>query len=310
MLKIVASVITIILIIVCETSFATRSARSELIGSINHYTVKGEETLYDVARHFDLGISEFAAANPGVDLWVPKPKTVITLPTMHLLPNAERKGIVINLAELRLYYFSGSSGKAITFPIGIGVEGSETPLGRTTVLSKIEKPDWYPPKSIRMEHPELPAKVPAGPDNPMGDHAILLAWDNGITIHGTNKPWSIGQHSSHGCLRMYPEDIKKFFKYVKIGDPVQIVNQPVKLGWHEEMLYLEVSNFPDSEGAVNYFNDRALEDKERIYERILSVAGVLRDQLDWQAIDQAIQEANGVPVPIILNNMTIKNNTD
>ena len=176
----------------------------------------GEDTLPDIARRFNLGYEEIARANPGVDPWVPGEGREIVLPTQFVLPAAPREGLVINLAQLRVFYFpkvkEGEPQTVITHPIGIGKVGWQTPEGTTKVTGKRKNPTWFPPASVRKEHKEagdpLPSKVPPGPDNPLGAHMMTLGWPSYL-IHGTNKPYGVGLRSSHGCIRFYPEDIAR-----------------------------------------------------------------------------------------------------
>ena len=176
----------------------------------------GEDTLPDIARRFNLGYEEIARANPGVDPWVPGEGREIVLPTQFVLPAAPREGLVINLAQLRVFYFpkvkEGEPQTVITHPIGIGKVGWQTPEGSTKVTGKRTNPTWFPPASVRKEHKEagdpLPSKVPPGPDNPLGAHMMTLGWPSYL-IHGTNKPYGVGLRSSHGCIRFYPEDIAR-----------------------------------------------------------------------------------------------------
>ena len=174
------------------------------------YRATHEDTLLDVARRFSLGYVEIVAANPGTDPWIPGEGTNVVLPTVHLPPEAAPEGIVINLADMRLYYFAEPGGPMQSFPIGIGREGLLTPLGSTTVVRKNENPTWRPTPRMRAENPELPEAVPAGPDNPLGNRAMYLGWPQYL-IHGTNKPLGIGRRTSSGCVRMYPEDVEYLF---------------------------------------------------------------------------------------------------
>jgi L,D-transpeptidase ErfK/SrfK len=213
-----------------------------------------------------------------------------------VLPHAPRRGIVINLPELRLYYFPGA-GEPLSFPIGIGGEGAETPAGRTVVTFKRAHPSWIPTASEHAEDPELPAAVRPGPDNPMGDFALYLGW-RGYAIHGTNRPYSIGRRDSHGCIRMYPEDIAILFALVTPGTSVTVVDEPVKVGWQAGELYLEVHwDQADAESLETYGVPRAeiAADADDI---VAKAAGADVDRLNWYTIHLAENRRDGVPVQI------------
>ena len=272
-------------------------ATGDLIGEQRIHRTVHEDTLLAVARQYGLGFIEMLAANPGIDPWLPGAGTSVVLPTAHLLPDAARDGIVINLATQRLYYFGGRTDAVLTFPIGIGRLGRETPLGATYVAGKRERPTWIPPASIRTEHPDLPAAVPPGPANPLGMFALDLGW-SGYVIHGTNKPYGIGRRVSHGCIRLYPEHIARLFERVETGTPVTIVDQPVKLGWSGGALYLEVHPTQaqgDELEAQGRFRPRPISD---IVARVKSVTGVETDRVDWAGVSRVARERRGIPVRI------------
>jgi L,D-transpeptidase ErfK/SrfK len=215
----------------------------DVIGAPQVIEARYEDTFVSLARTYNVGFEALRRANPDVDPWLPGAGTAIVMPTQYVLPRAPRQGIVVNLPELRLYYFPDSDGRrVITHPISIGRMDWGTPLGRTAVVGKSRNPAWYPPQSIRDEHAArnepLPAVVPPGPENPLGAHALRLDRP-GYLIHGTNKPSGVGMRVTHGCIRMFPEDIEALFEMVESGTPVYIVNQPYKLGWGEDGLYLE-----------------------------------------------------------------------
>ena len=226
--------------------FSFDPAREDVVGTLQVITASKDDTLSDIARRFNLGYEEIISANPNVDPWLPGVGTKIVIPTQFVLPDVPRQGIVINLAAMRLFYFPkakpGEPQKVITHPVGIGRVEWKTPEGTTRIASKKENPAWIPPLSIRKEHAEkgdpLPAVVPPGPDNPMGTHVLKFDWPS-YAIHGTDKPSSIGLRGSHGCLRMYPEDIVSIYNDVPVGTPVRVVNQPRLLGWRDHMLYLQ-----------------------------------------------------------------------
>jgi L,D-transpeptidase ErfK/SrfK len=258
-----------------------------------------EDTLADIARRFDLGYGEIIAANPGVDPWLPGKGTRILLPTQFILPDSPREGLVLNLSAMRLFYYPepgpGEMPVVITHPIGIGRQGWATPKGLTRIVSKAVKPSWIVPASIRAEHralgDPLPAVVPAGPDNPLGDFALRLGMPSYL-LHGTNKPYGIGMRVSHGCVRLYPEDIARLFPTVDVGTKVLMVNQPYLLGWSAGTLYLE-AHPPLEEEA---------ERRRSSFERIMNMAKRKADEtqtaLDSQAAEVVAKQARGIPLPI------------
>ncbi|MEQ8204339.1 MAG: L,D-transpeptidase family protein, partial [Smithellaceae bacterium] len=206
------------------------SPSTRLVGAVGTYTVKEGESLIEIARKFDLGYNAIIQANPGIDPFVPGDGISVTVPSRWILPSVETQtGIVINLSEFRLYYFFGKADARFvqTFPVGIGSVGHETPLGVFKIIEKTANPAWYVPKSIQLENPALPKVVPPGPDNPLGTHALRLS-NPSILLHGTNRPFAVGRMDSHGCLRLYPEDIPILFMLVSKGTAVTIVRQPIK----------------------------------------------------------------------------------
>lgn len=232
---------------IASHEFSFDPAQEDVVGALQVTTINEGDTLSDIARRFNLGYEEVVSANPGVDPWIPKVGTLVVLPTQFVLPDGPRRGVVINLAAMRLFYFppkakNSKLQRVITHPLGIGRIEWKTPEGMTSITSKKENPAWIPTASIRKEHAAngdpLPAIVPPGPNNPMGTHVLRLGWPN-YAIHGTDKPPSIGLRGSHGCLRMYPEDITGIYNAVSVGTPVRIVNQPRLLGWRGDHLYLQ-----------------------------------------------------------------------
>ncbi|WP_432459814.1 MULTISPECIES: L,D-transpeptidase family protein [unclassified Agarivorans] len=206
---------------------------SRLIGGNQWHTVQKGETVAMIAEHYQVGFLAMMAANKKVDPFLPKPGTKLLIPTQILLPNAEYQGVVVNLAELRLYYFHPDSRKVDVFPIGIGRIGRETPEMKTVVSQKREKPTWTPTQNIRNEYAAkgviLPKVVPAGPENPLGEYALRLAYGSGeYLIHGTNKEFGVGLRVSSGCIRLFPKDIEYLFKQVALNTPVRIIDQSIK----------------------------------------------------------------------------------
>jgi L,D-transpeptidase ErfK/SrfK len=231
---------------VATHEFVFDPVHDDVVGVVQVIRAQEEDTFSDIARRFNVGYEEMVTANPGIDPWLPRAGTELVIPTQFVLPDAPRKGIVINLAAMRLFYFPpskpGEPQRVVTHPLGIGREEWKTPEGLTKIVAKTESPTWIPTPSIRKEHAAngdpLPAIVPPGPDNPMGTHALRLGWPR-YSIHGTNKPPSIGLRGSHGCVRMYPEDIVGLYNEVPVGTPVRVVNQPTLFGWRGNALHAQ-----------------------------------------------------------------------
>lgn len=283
-------------------SAADLAVRGELIGIAGEYIIEEQDTLLDIARRFDLGFVELRAANPTVDVWLPAAGTRLTLPTAHILPDIERIGIVINLPEQRLYFFRRAPSTVLTFPLGTPRVGCPIPRGTTTVIRKRTQPTWTPPPSLRAERPGLPDHVPPGPSNPLGEFALDLGW-RGFLIHGTNKPDGIGRRVTHGCIRLYPEDIETLFAAVPVGARVNVIDQPIKLGWSDGILYLEAHWSVDELDAIELLGIVSRPDKGTACRdakpMIRAKAGALEDRLDWDAVCRALRERRGVPVRIV-----------
>ena len=279
-------------VVLISCSILTFSLAAELrregtvIGRLRVYPIKPNESLPEIARRYDIGIEAISAANPGVDLFIPDPGSWILLPTEWILPDTPiRTGIVVNIAEMRLFVFSHDRPQTVTtFPIGIGDEGKETPVGTFTVIEKIRDPAWYVPESIRKERPDLPAVVPPGPDNPMGSHALRLS-KRTVLIHGTNRPWGIGARVSHGCIRLYQEDIALLFGMIRRGTRVSIVDHPVKAAAMGDRVYLQVHNY---------------EEGRDLYSEALNVleAKNLSSRVDLEKTRKACRERTGLLVDI------------
>ncbi len=275
--------------VACGDNIFRYSKNNTVIGAIKRYTIKADESLIEIARIFNLGYNEIVDANPGIDPFIPEEGKKIIIPTMWVLPDAiPRKGIVINLSEMRLYYFyQYRKGLYVrTFPVGIGDEGWDTPQGLFWITEKIENPSWHVPESIRKEDPTLPEIVPPGADNPLGTHALRLNLYS-ILIHGTDKPWSIGRMATHGCIRLYPEDIVKLFSLVKKWTKVRISREPVKIGVKGKRVYIEVhedKNLKD----LNYLDHAiVLLSKKNLLERV-----------NLRKLFDAIKKKRGIPTDI------------
>jgi len=271
------------------------NGEDSVVGRLARVPVGRGDTLLDLARHFGVGYQHIVEANPDLDPWIPYEGERVLLPLQFILPDAPRTGVVINLAAMRLFYFSGDKRHPAvsTWPIGIGREGRSTPLGIMAVDRKMEHPTWYVPESIRRRHAEegdpLPAVVPPGPDNPLGDYALYLSRPSYL-IHGTNKPFSIGLRASNGCIRLYPEDIAKAFKEIPVKTPVVVVNQPYLLGWLGGTLYLEVHP-PFEEIDVK-------QAKANLVAKLRQVEKKQSRKLDWPKIEETLKQARGIPIPI------------
>jgi L,D-transpeptidase ErfK/SrfK len=256
-----------------------------VIGTPFYVKTSAEQTLLDIGRHFGSGYDEMEQANPDVDMWVPGDGKDVLVPDFHVLPDTPREGLVMNLAEKRLYFYR-SPTEVEVFSVGIGRDGWETPVGTYSIIEKIKDPTWTPPASIRKEHAEagdpLPAVVPAGPDNPLGAYAMRLS-NPSYLIHGTNKPWGVGMPVSSGCTRMYPEDIEALFPKVEKGTTVRIVDQPYKVGWRGDELYLEVNL---AEGQ----SPRSAE--QVIPSDIARANGVV---VDWDEVRRTLADNSGLP---------------
>ncbi|MGI9264181.1 MAG: L,D-transpeptidase family protein [Gammaproteobacteria bacterium] len=276
------------------------SDEQDVLGQLQHVVARHEDTLPDIGRLFDLGHDEIARANPEVDVWLPGEGKQILLPTQFVLPEAPREGLVINVAAMRAYYYpprdKDGRQRVYTHPIGIGRLGWATPLGTTSISAKAKDPSWYVPKSILKEHEEegdpLPPIVPPGPDNPLGRYALRLAMP-GYLIHGTNQPWGVGLRVSHGCIRLYPEDIEALFEMIPRNTAVHIVEQPYLVGWHDGRL-LFTAHMPLEESGGDWLATLELIDRH------LGEApqGIEPRDVDWGRVARIARAGNGIALPI------------
>ncbi len=271
--------------------FPLPPVNSNMVGGIQSTVVKPGDNFAQIARQFDIGYMELREANPDVDPDQPEPGTVLIVPTEYILPNVPREGIVVNVAEMRLFYYMPDKKEVMTYPIGIGREGEATPIGKLTVIQRIKDPTWTVPQSIKdlraKEGIELPDSVAPGPDNPLGNYALRLSnWT--YLIHGTNDPLGgVGRRSSSGCLRLYPEDIEVLYNQVKVGTPVKIVNEPYKVGWRANEIYLE-AHMPLQE----FVPDATLKAVREIISHQFSSHMV---NVDWQEASTIAREVQGFP---------------
>lgn len=269
-----------------------------LVGEIQHHQVKKGDYFKTIADTYNIGILELMESNPGVDPFLPTPGSTLTIPTQMLLPDVPRKGIVINLPELRLYYFPKNKKEVHVFPIGIGRIGRETPEMVSKIKSRIPQPSWTPPKSIREEHLRekgevLPRIVYAGPDNPLGEYAIQLAYGDGsYLIHGTNKDFGIGMRVSSGCVRLNPKDIEWLFNQTKYGESVRIVNQTVK-----------TSAEPNGDMVIEVHSPLSRNEAEMQRKKTLKLTNPIikfigQEMIDSQKANDALLTQNGLPMNI------------
>lgn len=275
------------------------AADTEIVGTPGFYVAKTDDTLLDVARDNDLGYAQLMTSNRDLDPWRPGDGHAVFLPNVYLLPPGPRKGIVIDLLGQRLYYFPPGGKTVESYPIGAGAEAGMTPRGTTKVVGKVVKPAWYVPKSIREEQPDLPAMVPPGPDNPLGEYAFRLGWPSYL-IHGTNKPYGIGRNVSHGCIHLYPEDIEKLFHEVPIGTPVRVTDDPMRLAWVDGELYLALAPTHAQIEEISQNQPMRPSVPKDLHARVLAAAGAQANRIDWHAVDEIGRRRPGMPIAITL----------
>ncbi len=281
------------------TVYSLPPADTDVIGQVKVMYAAKDDTLLDIARRFSLGYDEIVHANPGVDRWAPGEGNPIVLPTRHILPDTPREGLVLNIAEMRLYYYpkanAGEERVVYTYPVSIGRMDWKTPMGLTKVVAKEVDPAWRPPASIKAEHAKegdiLPDVVPGGPDNPLGRRAMRLGVP-GYLIHSTNKPYGIGMRVTHGCVRMYPEDIERLFDMVPVGTPVRLVDQPVKVGRLNGQLMVE-SHAPLEEDELPIKVTL-----EQARQAVIAKTGPDMAGVDQATLELSVEQFSGMPVPI------------
>ncbi len=299
-------IFNLVILLLCLSSFNTASAltfnlptNGDIIGEMQTTTVRRGESLGDIGRRFDIGVYEMIEANPKLDPWGPTVGAIVVIPSQFILPKVPRVGMVLNLAEMRLYYFHPDKRQVTTHPLGIGKKGWVTPLGTTTIINKRKDPAWNPPASIRKEHlaknDPLPAFIPGGvPENPLGLYALYLGSGLGsgaYRIHGTNRPGGIGVRGTHGCIRLFPEDIENLFYIVPIGTQVRIIHEPFKVGWHKGHLYLEAHE-PCSE--AKYAGSDNLSRLEKLIQSAIESSHLV----NWTSAKMGAKTANGYPIRI------------
>lgn len=295
-----------------DAAAASLTVEQDLAGELVLAATVASDTLSDLARAYDQGYTEMRRANPTIDPWLPGEDTEIVVPSRYVLPKGERKGLMINVPEMRLYYFPKKKNDeapelVVTHPISIGRQEWNTPHGATKIVAKVKDPNWYPPESIREEHAVsgdiLPKVVPAGPDNPLGAYSLRLGLP-GYLIHGTNKPYGIGMRVTHGCIRMYPKDVESIFSMVTVGTEVFIINQPFKVGLSRGGIYLEAHPHLDEDDEI--FKDEFSHVVELILKKLAGSAAELR----WAEIQKTIREKSGLPRLVgTLDTMTLAANS-
>lgn len=267
-----------------------------VLGSIRQYTPTQGDTFLDLARFYGLGYNELEQANPGIDPWIPGMKaTSVILPTAWILPQAPYEGVIVNIPEMRLYYFhprrNGGPLLVSTYPVGLGRDEWRTPKGKFTVRGKTVNPTWIIPDSIREEHirerGDYRKLIEGGaPDNPLGKYRLELSM-KGYRIHGTDIPWGVGMQVSHGCVRLYPEDIEALYPMVPVGTPGEFIYQPVKIGARDGRIYAEAS--PDIYTLVPGMFGEA--------QRIVQALG-WQDDVDWDKLQHVVEQQNGIPTDV------------
>ena len=270
-----------------------------MVGKMATVDTRENDTLSDIARHFGLGYNDISRANPTIAPWTPTPGSHVLLPLQFILPDAPHKGIILNLANMRLFYYPKKQpNKVFTFPVGIGRQGWNTPMGLTSIVAKTANPVWVVPESIHQEHREkgdsLPSVVAAGPDNPLGLYAMRLGFPRYL-IHGTNKPYGIGMQISHGCVQLYPENIEVLFKKASTGMPVRIIHQPYLTAWDQDMLYLEAN-----EPLQQWAQDKA-RFKKQLLKQLRQISAKQNAAIDWKKVDRIIERSDGIPTPILVH---------
>ncbi|MGB5331623.1 MAG: L,D-transpeptidase family protein [Woeseiaceae bacterium] len=291
----------------------------DVIGAVATVTARYDDTLVDIARHHGLGYQDIVRANPDVGVWLPGEGTEVVLPMRFVLPPGPREGLVLNLAEYRMYYFprprNGEPAYVYTYPMSIGRMDWETPLGETRIVAMAKNPAWYPPQSVRDEHAAdgdpLPRVVPAGPENPLGTRALRLGLP-GYLIHGTNRPAGVGMRVSHGCIRMFPEDIEFLFQHITVNTVVRIINAPVKIGWDGEDLVAEVHPVLESPQLLAAASLQRIEKLDadielpevaaesknpltQVTEQFITVTAERAGQLDWGLVELLVDRSDGIP---------------
>ncbi len=284
----------------------------DVVGEVQVVKATKEDTLTDIARRFNIGYEEITRANPKLDPWLPGEGAEVIVPSQFILPDAPRTGLIINTAAMRIYYFppakKGERQVVFTHPIGIGKVGWRTPEGVTKVVRRQKDPTWRVPVSVRKEHhengEELEPVIGPGPENPLGKYAFYLQWPSYL-IHGTNKPAGVGLRSSHGCIRLYPEDIEQFFSMVPLGTQVRVVNQPFVFGWRDGQLYMQPYDVLEDDSRDWAKAQKRLLTKS-LAARLQQQVQQHHEQVDWNLVSSLARSPHGVPVPITQSDASLE----
>ena len=273
----------------------TLSPDSQIVGAELEHPVTEGETLFRIARHYNLGFRELVAANPDIDPWFPEAGRKLLIPGRFVLPKATREGIVVNLAQRRLFYFPANANQVLTWPVAIGQQGHDTPLGETQITRKRVDPTWVPPPSVREKFDDLPASMPPGPNNPLGSRALDLGWP-AYVIHGSNLAMGVGASLSHGCVRMYNRDVEYLYELVETGTRVTVVEQPVRLARQGQQLYMQVSPEWDKVDSRGRISDDTPADRSLDMQALLELIGEGGEgaaNLDWSVISRTLTDPRG-----------------
>ncbi|MBI5448045.1 MAG: L,D-transpeptidase family protein [Gammaproteobacteria bacterium] len=289
-------------VLACALMFPIPQNGTNIVGNVQVTEVEPGDNFTTLGRRFDVGYYELVESNPDLNPQAPTVWQEVTIPSKFVLPPGARNGILINLPELRLYYFEPSKNRVLTFPVGVGRQGWGTPVCFTSIVGKTKDPTWHVPESIRVaraeEGVELPKTVAPGPDNPLGDYSMRLAVEGGTyLVHGTNDPSGVGRRSSSGCIRMFPEDIEELFSLTKVGTPVQIVNEPLKTGWDGQHLYLEAHVPLETENKTVPASTKSM------VELVSQAAKKYHVGVDWDKAREVAEEQNGIPTIISTNSI-------
>lgn len=281
---------------VYATNFTLPSPNNALIGEVIYAPADSSDNVATVAQRYNIGVNAVVAANPGItDTTVFQNGSTVKISGEFLLPPVPRRGIVVNLPEMRIYYYPANSDQVMTFPVGIGKVGKTIPITLTSITRKVVNPTWTPPADIRQYDRDVlgidpPKVMPPGPDNPLGPYAIYLRVPTYL-IHSTIFPESIGRRASFGCIRMNENDIRQFFPIVQPGIPVEIIDMPNKLAWDNGELYLEAHSPLEERTGAQYAND--LDSLLATIQKRLPANHIT--MVNWQLVSYLTEQPDGVP---------------